>query len=116
MRTGSQSAKYGRRRLVEGPDVCRACGKATPPRRRIPRLCGRVECRDAYGTRGWQVFQSRVRRPHSLAWLGRKLGLTDDDTRLPEIALALARKGNLVVYVRADGTVGEVGLPREVDE
>jgi hypothetical protein len=108
-----RAGKYGGRRLVEGPDVCRVCGKATPAQRRTPRLCGRVECREAYAMRGWQAFRGCVRAPHPLGWLGPKLGLAKDDPRLAEIALALALKGRLVVYVRADGSVGEVGRPRE---
>jgi hypothetical protein len=107
--------KWPGRRLREGPDICRFCGEATPPRRRTLRFCGRPACFEIVTSQGWRAFAAAVKQPHPLAWLGGKLGLSDDDARLPEIALKLANAGKLVVYVRADGTVGEVGLPREVD-
>ena len=47
--------------------------------------------------------------PHDLAWLAGKIGLPPDDPRLATVALQLADAHKLVVYVRRDGTVGEVG-------
>ncbi|HEX2434932.1 MAG TPA: hypothetical protein VHI55_13375 [Gaiellaceae bacterium] len=45
-----------------------------------------------------------------------KLGVPADDPRLPELALKLAAAGKLYVYIRRDGTVAEVGRPREFQD
>jgi hypothetical protein len=105
-------AKRARRRNPEHregnlPDRCAHCLQPIKPR--IQRsLCPRCRKRRA----PYQVFRGRVKWPHDLAWLARKLGLPADDLRLPDIALRLAEAGELVVYIRVDGTVGEVGRPR----
>ena len=90
--------------------TCHRCGGVVEqPEPPASRTCGRPSCRAAYRQRGFGRFRRLVKWPHPLPWLGPKLGLAVDDPRLPELALALAEKGKLGVYVRADGTVGEVG-------
>lgn len=106
-----RGVKWPERRLIEGPDICRVCGEWTPPKYRSLLHCGRRECFEAMDARGWWRFRDAVDKPHPLAWLGPKLGLAADDPRLAEIAVVLAHSGKLVVYVRRDGAIGEVGRP-----
>jgi len=63
--------------------------------------------------RAYGKFRRATKWPHDLAWLAGKLGLEADDPRLSEIALKLAEKGELVVYITKQGTVGDVGRPKE---
>jgi len=99
--------------LAAEPGRC-WCG-AELPEPPVLAFCSR-RCREAWQVarryRAFQAFQALVKWPHELGWLGPKLGLPPDDPRLPEIALKLAGAGRLVVYVRRDGTVGEVGRPK----
>jgi hypothetical protein len=97
-----------------GEAVCPYCGETfgPPERRRV--VCLSPACRRTYRSRGFHVFARRVKQPHPLAWLGPKIARASDDELLPRYAVGLALKGKLVVYVRADGTVGEVGRPRTV--
>ncbi len=101
--------------LVDPPArTCRLCGVDVPqPQPRTSRLCGRSSCTSAYRRRGFGRFRRLVKWPQPLSWLGPKLGLAPDDPRLAELAIALAQKGKLGVYIRADGTVGEVGRLRD---
>jgi hypothetical protein len=96
--------------------TCHYCGATLPPPSPFERrrTCARLSCRKAYGGKhGFRVFCRLVKRPHPLSWLGPKLNLAPDDPRLPQLALLLAEKGKLGVYVRADGTIGEVGRLKE---
>jgi len=94
------------------------CGKTFDPGSERPRSFCSTSCRDAYrrahgdGPRPWAQFCKAVKWPHDLTWLARKLNLDADDPRLPTIALRMAEAGKLAVYVRMDGTVGEVGRLR----
>jgi hypothetical protein len=100
-----------KRALFEGPDVCRYCGAAAPPSLRGAALCS-AKCWRTFERRGFWKFKKAVKWPQPLPWLGKRIGLPGDDPRLGEIALTLANAGQLVVYVRGDGTVGEVGRPK----
>jgi hypothetical protein len=101
--------------------ICAVCGTAfdrspSEGRSLCSELCAkRLHRRDrrrfAFGH-----FSSRVKWPHDLAWLAGKLGVPADDPRLPELALKLAAAGKLYVYIRRDGTVAEVGRPREFQD
>lgn len=95
-----------------GEGVCLHCGKTFRPSPRFRPTCGDPACWEAMGDRGFWRFRQAVKWPHPLSWLAAKLKLDPDDPRLPEVARALAAKGLLVVYIRADGTVGEVGRPK----
>jgi predicted nucleic acid-binding Zn ribbon protein len=95
--------------------VCRVCGAGFDPPATRPRFCS-SRCRIRWEKRKQRAyafghFASLVELPHDLAWLARKLSLRADDPRLPDLALKLAEAGKLVVYVRRDGTVGEIGRP-----
>jgi len=106
-----QKGKRARRRgrvLEFVPGRCAHCGAQFAPRTVRP-LCERCRRRP----RGFEVFRRRVKWPHDLAWLAGKLELPPGDPRLPEVALKLAEAGELVVYLRANGKVGEVGRPKE---
>jgi hypothetical protein len=94
------------------------CGKTFEPFVERPRsFCSR-SCREAYrlahadSPRPWEQFRRAVKWPHDLTWLAPKLGIAEDDPRLPQFAVKLALAGKLAVYIRADGTVGEVGRLR----
>jgi hypothetical protein len=78
-----------------------------------------VTCSDRCATRRrastpFARFRRAVKWPHDLAWLAGKLGLPEDDPRLPKIALKLANAGHLCVYIGVDGAVSSVGKPKEV--
>lgn len=109
---------YGRRRegeaVPETPGTCPICGARFEPEDAAPAFCSK-RCRIRWNRerRPWVAFLSLVKRPHGLDWLAAKLGLEPEDPRLPELALRLAEAGKLVVYVRRDGDVGEVGWPRK---
>jgi hypothetical protein len=114
-RRHKKHANSRRRKGLPGPPrpgEC-YCGKTFDPLPERPRsFCSR-SCREAYYVpRAWEEFCRAVKRPHDLTWLGGKLNLEADDPRLPTIALAMAEAGKLAVYVRMDGTVGEVGRLR----
>jgi len=97
--------------------VCSAAVDTTPVNGRgfCSRTCKRRWNRRKDRRYAFGHFKSLVKWPHDLAWLAGKLGLAADDPRLPDLALRLAEAGKLVVYVRRDGTVGEVGKPKEGD-
>lgn len=106
-----------RRGVLEGalgdtPGRCRVCDAALDVGRRVSPLCAARACRKTYRRRGFGHFRRVVKWPHDLDWLAAKVGLQAGDPRLPEIAFKLALAGKVGVYVRVDGTVGEVGRPK----
>lgn len=94
------------------PGTCGHCGAELDPPELMKKAPICDGCRPAYRRRGFQTFKRRVDWPQPLTWFGPKVKRPPDDPQLPQLALALAAKGLLVVYVRADGTVGEVGRPK----
>jgi hypothetical protein len=98
--------------LAAIPGVCPVCAAPFEPSSSLAAFCSR-RCAQSWhhATHPWLAFTSMVERPRPLRWLAAQLGLEPDDPRLPDAALKLAAAGRLCVYVRRDGTVGEVGLP-----
>jgi len=110
--------RSGKRQQHQGftgqPGTCGYCGaELEPGPAKRATLCAKPECHATYRTRGFGVFRKRVEWPQPLPWLAKQIKRPPDDPQLPQLALALASKRVLAVYVRADGTVGEVGRPKQ---
>ena len=109
--------REGGRLLEVEPGTCRVCGTAyepSPPQR----LACSDRCRRELQKRktrayAFGYFRARTKWPHPLPWLAAKLGIPENDPRLPQLALKLGEAGHLVVFVRRDGIVGEVGRPKQ---
>lgn len=63
--------------------------------------------------RAFGHFRSRVEWAHPISRLASKLGIPEDDPRLSDAALALARDGRIVVYIDRNGHVADYGKPRQ---
>lgn len=83
----------------------------------------RVERKPDESTKAWRKrkhrarafghFRSKVEWPHSISRLAGKLGLEEDDPRIPDAALALAQAGKIIVFINRNGQVAEYGKPRQ---
>lgn len=103
--------------IVYTPGVCGHCGAEYTERRRS--FCS-IRCSQTWNrARPFQQFRSRVDWPQELPWLAKYLTkatgrkIAPDDPRLERLALALAEKKQLVVYVNREGKVGAVGKPKQ---
>ncbi len=115
-------AAYKRRKagepLTYEPGVCGNCGANFVER---PRAYCSARCRQSWQrqTRAFEHFRSLVEWPLELPWLAKyvtkktKRPVARDNPLLPKLALALAERGELVVYVGKDGTVASVGKPKQ---
>ncbi len=99
--------------------ACCICGEPTrlaEGHQHLRAICDSPECSAAMKSlrqeRGFHAFVRRVKKPHDLDWLARKLEIAADDPSLGARAFVMARRGQLVIFIRRDGTVGEVGWPR----